>query len=173
MWNQTNTTSIQPHHCTISFKPKLWSTYSRLIVAGVNSRWCERLEWRLQALASVSAGYIQCCCFFEQPKCPYCWLCFISGIKEPAQPHLGWFLGFTSALPQFWTVTFPRQSIPHHPPNDNISDTTLHVQPSNFYKLFGGNFCEQPLVLGKLLNTVKWSTFWVSFIRVLTILGWL
>ena len=52
----------------------------------------------------------------------------------------GWFLGFTSALPQFWTV---------------------------------GNFYEQPLVLGKLLNTVKWSTFWVSFIRVLTILGWL
>ena len=42
-----------------------------------------------------------------------------------------------------------------------------------FYKLFGGNFCEQPLVLGKLLNTVKWSTFWVSFIRVLTALGWL
>ena len=42
-----------------------------------------------------------------------------------------------------------------------------------FYKLFGGNFCEQQLVLGKLLNTVKWSTSWVSFIRVLTIPGWL
>ena len=28
-------------------------------------------------------------------------------------------------------------------------------------------------MLGKLLNTVKWSTFCVSFIRVLTILGWL
>ena len=42
-----------------------------------------------------------------------------------------------------------------------------------FYKLFVGSFCEQPLVLEKLLNTVKWSTFWVSFIRVLTILGWL
>ena len=32
--NQTNTTS----HCTISFRPKLWSTYSMLIVAGVNSQ---------------------------------------------------------------------------------------------------------------------------------------
>ena len=32
--NQNNITSIQPHHCTISFQPKLWSTYSRLIVAG-------------------------------------------------------------------------------------------------------------------------------------------
>ena len=42
-----------------------------------------------------------------------------------------------------------------------------------FYKLFGGNFCEQPLVLGKLLTTVKWSTFCVGFIRVITILGWL
>jgi len=28
-------------------------------------------------------------------------------------------------------------------------------------------------VLGKLLNTVRWFTFCVSFIRVLTILGWL
>jgi len=27
----------------------------------------------------------------------------------------GWFLGFTSALPQFWTVTFSRQSIPALP----------------------------------------------------------
>ena len=39
-----------------------------------------------------------------------------------------------------------------------------------FYKLFGGNFCEQQLMLGKLLNTVKWSNFCVSFICVLTIL---
>ena len=29
------------------------------------------------------------------------------------------------------------------------------------------------LVLGKLLSTVKWSTFCVSFMSVLTILGWL
>ena len=28
-------------------------------------------------------------------------------------------------------------------------------------------------MLGKLLNTVKWSNFCASFIRVLTILGWL
>ena len=39
--------------------------------------------------------------------------------------------------------------------------------------LFGRNFCEQQLVLGKLLNTVKWSTFCVSFVRLLKILGWL
>jgi len=48
----------------ISSQPKLWSTHSRMIVAGVNSWWCERLKWRLQALASVWAGYIQCCCLF-------------------------------------------------------------------------------------------------------------
>jgi len=53
-------------NCTIIFQPKLWSTYSRLIVAGVNSRWCERLKWQVQAVASVWAGYTQCCCFFEQ-----------------------------------------------------------------------------------------------------------
>ena len=40
-----------------------------------------------------------------------------------------------------------------------------------FCKLFGRNFCEQPIVLGKLLIIVKWSTFWVSFICVLTVLG--
>ena len=76
----------------------------------------------------------------------------------------GWFLGFTRALLQFWTVTFSHQSITCHPPNENIPDTTSHVQPSIFNKLFGGNFWEQPLVLWKLLNTVKWSTFWVSFV---------
>ena len=85
----------------------------------------------------------------------------------------GWYLGFTSALPQFWSVTFSRQSIPCPPPNEKIPDTASHFQPANFYKLFGGNFCEQQLMLGKLLNIVKWSTFCVSFIRMLTILGWL
>ena len=85
----------------------------------------------------------------------------------------GWFLGFTGALPQFWSVTFSRQSLPAiHP----MITSLILPGTSNllfFCKLFGGKFCEQPLVLGKLLNTVKWSTFWVSFIRVLTILGWL
>jgi len=36
---------VKPHHPTISFQPKLWYTYLRLIVAGVNSWWCERLKW--------------------------------------------------------------------------------------------------------------------------------
>ena len=47
------------------------------------------------------------------------------------------------------------------------------VYCASFQPLFGGKFCEQQLVLWKLLNTVKWSTFCVSFIRVLTIPGWL
>jgi len=106
-------------------------------------------------------------------KRPHCRWCFISVIKEPAQPPPGWFLGLTSGLPQFWTITFSRQSIPRPPPNENIPDTTSHVQAAYFSKLFGGNFCEQQLVLGKLLNTVKWFTFCVSFIRMLTIPGWL
>jgi len=63
---------------------------------------------------------------------PHCRLCIISAIKEPAQPHPGWFLGFTSALPQFWTVNVSRQSISHLPPNENIPDTTSHVQPAFF-----------------------------------------
>jgi len=29
---------ISTHHCTFTFHPKFWSSYSRLIVAGVNSR---------------------------------------------------------------------------------------------------------------------------------------
>jgi len=49
----------------------------------------------------------------------------------------------------------------------------MQPRTSNHLKLFGGNFCEQPLVLGKLLKIVKWSTFCVSFIRVLTIPRWL
>jgi len=45
----------------------------------------------------------------------------------------GWFLGFTSALPQFRSVTFSRHSFPRHPPNENIPDTTSYVQPTNFF----------------------------------------
>jgi len=78
------------------------------------------------------------------------------------------------ALPKFWTITFSSQSIPHHPPNVNIPDqSTSHVQPTNFFVLFGRNFCEQQLVQGKPSNTAKWSTFCVNFNHVLTILGWL
>jgi len=88
--------------------------------------------------------YNQLCCFFEQPKRPHCWLCFILGISTVPP---GWFLSSTSTLPQFWTVTFSRQSIPHrppnenthcHPPNENIPDTTSHVQPSIFISYLAG-----------------------------------
>ena len=103
-----------------------------------------------------------------QSKRPQCRFYFISAIREPAQPLQADFLGFTSTLPQFWTITFFHQSIPCHPPNVNIPDTTS--QP-NFSISFGRNFCEQQLVLGKLSNTVKWSTFCVSFVPMLTILG--
>ena len=51
-------------------------------------------------------------------------------------------------------------SLSTHPPNEKTSLLLPHTtnQPI-FYKLFGGNFYEQQLVLGKLLSTVKWSTF--------------
>ena len=49
------------------------------------------------------------------------------------------------------------------------------IQPARFSILFGGNFYKQQQVLGKLLNTMKWSTFClgfcVSFIHVHTILS--
>ena len=61
--------------------------------------------------------------------------------------------------------------IPHHSPNVNIPDTSLHFQQAKFSILFSRNFCGQQLVPGRLSNTVKWSTFCVSFIHVLTILG--
>jgi len=98
----------------------------------------------------------------------------ISAIKEPGQPfQAGYYIGFMHALP---TILYYNLCPPFHPPpppNVNIPDATLHVQLANFLILFGENFCEQQLVLGKLLNTVKWSTFCVSFIRLLTILDWL
>ena len=108
---------------------KLWSTYWRLIVAGVNSQ-CSNgsfRHWQVSGLATSSVA-----AFFIAVHCRFC---FISAIEEPSQPHPGWFLGFTSALPQFWTITFSCQSIPHHPPNVNIPDTTSHVQPANFFYL--------------------------------------
>ena len=47
----------------------------------------------------------------------------------------GWILDFNSAPPQFWTVPFSHQSIPHHSPDVSIPDTTSHVQPANFFYL--------------------------------------
>ena len=64
-------------------------------------------------------------------------------------------------------------SIPYHPPNVSIRDTTTLIQPARFSILISGNFYRQQLVLGKLSNILKWSTFCASFICVLTILGWL
>jgi len=61
----------------------------------------------------------------------------------------------------------------HHPPNVIIPGTTSHDQTARILILFGGNFYEQQVVLSRLSNTVKWSTFSVSFIHLLTILGWL
>ena len=40
------------------FQPKLWSTYSRLIIEGVNSWWCKRLEWRLHAGTGKCLGWL-------------------------------------------------------------------------------------------------------------------
>ena len=92
--------------------------------------------------------------------------------KGASLTHLGRFLSFTrQCLPQFRAIIFSCQSIPFHSPNKNIPDTTLHVQPAKCFYLIQRNFCEKKLVLGRLLNTVKWSTFCVSFVCVLTILG--
>ena len=80
-------------------------------------------------------------------KRPQCRFCFVSAIKEPAQPFQA---GFNILY-----YNLSCHSIPHHPPSVNIPDTTSYVQLANFLKLFGGNFCDQQLVLGKLSNTVK------------------
>ena len=69
------------------------------------------------------------------------------------------------------TLIFACLSIRPHLPNVSIHDTTSLVQLARFPILFGGNFHKQQSVLGKLSNTVKWSTFSVSFICVLTTLG--
>jgi len=58
---------------------------------------------------------------------------------------------------------------PPHPPNVNISYTTLHVQVVKFLCFIWQDLLEQSLVLGQLSNTVNWSTFCVSFVPVLTI----
>ena len=92
-----------------------------------------KYEWRLQALASVWAGYIQCCCFFWQPKHPHSRLCFISAIKEPAQPLQDGFWASLVPYHNFELYPFPASPSPRHPPNENIPDTTSHVQPVNFF----------------------------------------
>ena len=81
---------------------------------------------------------------------------------QPVQPFQVGFLGFTHALPSFCTLTFSCHSIPHHPPNVSIPNTTSLVQPARFLSLFSGNFYKQQLPSARrLLNTVKWYTFCV------------
>ena len=68
----------------------------------------------------------------------------------------------------FWALL-----VSHHPLNVSIPDTASRFQLARFSILFGMKFYKQQLVLGKPLSTVKWSTFCVSFMSVLTIFGWL
>ena len=82
-------------------------------------------------------------------------------------------LGFTRTLPLFCALTSAYCSIPCHPLYKSIPDTTSFIQPARSFILFSGNFYKKQLLLGKLLNTAKWSIFCVSFIHMLTILGWL
>ena len=90
---------------------------------------------------------------------------------------LGWLYPVLLLLLAVHTVdcaSFQPLRSQHSPPGWFLG---LHQCPTTILscKLFGRNFCEQQLaiVLGKLFNTVIWSTFCVSFICVLTILGWL
>ena len=147
------------HHCTNGFKPQHYSYCLRLPLTRV-------VLQRLLELASIWADNIQCYYLLQHS---YYWFCYISAIKEPAQP----------IQPDIWAllvlylhfVLFPFLSIPHHPPNVGTPDTTSLVQLTRFSIIFGRNFYKQQQVLGKLLKTVKWSVFNVSFIHVLTILG--
>ena len=98
-------------------------------------------------------------------------VCAMWTIYEPAQLFLAGF--WVLLMPYHYFVLSPLPtilSLTTHPPNVSIPDAISLFQPAI---LFGGNFYKQPLVLGKLLNTVKWSIFCVSFIYALTILGWL
>ena len=105
--NKANTTSIYSHTTVLLVSSLNFSL--RLIVAGVNSWLCIRLGWRFQAMASVWAGNIQCCCFFSsQSKHPQYRFCFISTIKEPAQPFQAGF--WASLVPHHHFLPF------HHPP---------------------------------------------------------
>ena len=80
------------------------------------------------------------------------------------------FQGFTHTLIPFCTITLVPNSISHRPTYVNIPDSFtsghqftrtewLHPTSQIFYILFGGNFCEQQLVLVKLSNKVKWPTY--------------
>jgi len=85
-------------------------TYVRLIVAEVNWQWCERLGWWFQTLASAWAGYIQVGASFSSPNVHSVDCALFQPLRSQHTP--GCFFGFTSALPQFWNITFSRQSIP-------------------------------------------------------------
>ena len=134
--NQTNTTSIQPHHSTINFQPKIYSACLRLIVAGVSSRWCERLEWRFQALVSVWAGNIQCLSSPNVHRVDYASSQPLGNQHIPSRLVFGLHSCPNTIL--YYKLAF--HSIPHHPPNVNISYTTLHVQLAKFLYLIWHNF---------------------------------
>ena len=76
---------------------------------------------------------------FSSPNVQY-WSCFISGIKEPAQPFQAGFLDFIHALPSFCTLTFAHHTIFHHSPKVSNPDTTSLIQLVRFLILIGWNF---------------------------------
>ena len=81
----------------------------------------------------------------------------------------GLYLCLTSILPYF--IVCPPFSSP--PVQCEHCWFYLARPPCLIFFLFGGNFCEQQPVLGRLSNTVKRTIFCVNFICLLTILGWL
>jgi len=74
-----------------------------------------------------------------------CWFCFISAIKEPAQPSQAGF--WALIMPNLHFVLWPLPAIPsptiRHPPSMSIPDTSLLVQLARFYILLGWNFYKQ------------------------------
>jgi len=81
--------------------------------------------------------------------------------------------GFWKEHTVIYFVSFSKLvCVPQHMPSHA---TYIIAAVDIFHSLYPSytTTCEQQLVLGKLLNTVKWSTFCVNFIRVITILRWL
>ena len=79
-----------------------------------------------------------------------CRLCFISTIKEPAQTLQASFWASLVPYHNFELLPFPANSSP--PPTQcKHSWYYLTLSTSQFFSiLFGRNFCEQKLVIGKL-----------------------
>ena len=119
--NQTYTTSMQPHHCTISFQPKLQSTYSKqgLIHGDVKGLHDGFRHWQVSELAISSVA----ACFSSLNVCSVDFASF----QLSRSQHNPFRLNF-ELHPCPTTILYYNLCPLVHPPPPTQCKTTSHVQ---------------------------------------------